>query len=165
MDARSHLSAVWCLFSTTTKFSGTSSHGTLAVRSCPVVPLNFDGRRFGLHSNISRGVWICLNIQTHPYEWRCSTRLFLLLLASCFYYSNKQKYIALRTKSQPDSLSFLIYFNKYPLHVSNTLTIYRASTLTGCKHDQGWTVLATNHRGCTINTTDCTYSKLPAVDE
>jgi hypothetical protein len=37
--------------------------------------------------------------------------------------------------------------------------IYLASTLTR------WIVLAASQRGCTINTTDCMYSKLPAEDK
>ena len=32
--------------------------------------------------------------------------------------------IYLRNKNQPDALSFLIYFNNYPLHVSNRLTYH-----------------------------------------
>ena len=34
-----------------------------------------------------------------------------------------------RNKNQPDALSFLIYFNKYPLHVSNRLIIHHQETV------------------------------------
>ena len=33
--------------------------------------------------------------------------------------------IYLNNKNQPDPLSFLIYFNNYPLHVSNRLTFWQ----------------------------------------
>ena len=35
-----------------------------------------------------------------------------------------EAYSKLRNKNQPDSLYFIIYSNKYPLHVSNILTIH-----------------------------------------
>ena len=38
--------------------------------------------------------------------------------------NHKMKTNYLPNKNQPDALPFLIYFNNYPLHVSNRLTIH-----------------------------------------
>ena len=89
--------------------------------------------------------------------------------------------IYLRNMNQTDPLSFLIYSIKYPLHVSNRLTIhnqeavyctcnrvygiYRASTLTSCWHDHTLIVFTASQRGRTIHIVYCIYSKLPPEDE
>ena len=61
----------------------------------------------------------------------------------------------MHNKNQWDALSFQIYSNKYPLHVSNRLTIQGGTSI----------VLAASKRGCMINATDHMYSKLPTEDE
>ena len=80
-----------------------------------------------------------------------------------------------RNKNQPDSRYFLIYSNKYPLHVSKGLTIYPQYAVDcicslrylSCNHktSPNLIVLAASQRGCTINAIDCMYSKLPPDDE
>ena len=80
-------------------------------------------------------------------------------------------YYLLRNKNQPDALYFLINSNKYPLHLSNRLTIHHQEAVycicslwyLSCRVDL--TVLAASQRACMINAIDCMYSKLPAEDE
>ena len=69
-----------------------------------------------------------------------------------------RQHIYLHNKNQPYALSFLIYFNNYPLHVSNRLTIHHQEAA-------NMIVLAASQCGCMIYTIDCIYSKLPPDDE
>ena len=44
------------------------------------------------------------------------------------FFFNPKVNKSLRNKNQPDALSFLIYFNNYPLHVSNRFYVDRVSS-------------------------------------
>ena len=74
--------------------------------------------------------------------------------------------INLRNKNQRDALSFQIYSNNI-LYMFRTdkLFILRRQLLTRSSWRSTLIVLAASQRGCTINTVDCMYSKLPTEDE